>query len=221
MSPPKSSQIEAIRELLPWYATGALGRQKTKAVEQALTEEPELAYHFELIREEMAETIHCNELLGAPSAQAFERLITSLDSEPRVSRRLSRNPISRIAEVLSGFSARSLSWAASAATVVLVIQAGVIAKLVSTNYSDERVSSVRGVDLTGGTYVLIHFKASATASEITRFLEANRLSVVDGPIGAAAFRVKLADTQLPKSELDQRVRSLQQASIIAGVLAVN
>ncbi len=218
MSAPQRSQTEAIRELLPWYATGALSRQDARAVELALTEDPELARHFDLIREEMAETIHRNELLGAPSARVFERLMTSIDSEPRVKKVAFHNPIAGIGEFLSGFSMRSLSWVATATAVLVVIQAGVIAELVSGGA--ENPISVRGIDLSRGSYVLIRFNGSATANEITRFLEANRLTVVSGPTSAATFQVKVADTQLSKNELDQRIRALQQASVVAAVMPV-
>jgi anti-sigma-K factor RskA len=216
MSPAKRSQREEMRELLPWYATGVLSQQEAKPIEQALAEDPELARDFELIREEMAQTINRNELLGLPSAQAFERLMTSIDSEPRSSRASVRSPISRIAEFLSRFSARNLSWAATAAAVVLVVQAGLIAELVSSNRS-ENGDLVRGVEVVGGSYALIRFQDNATASEISQFLQSNRLTVVAGPVRAATFRVRVADTRLSKTDLDQRIRTLQQSPIIASV----
>jgi hypothetical protein len=218
MSSARRSQTEEMRELLPWYATGALSPQEAKHVEGALAQDPELARDFELIREEMAQTIHRNELLGAPSAQAFERLMASIDSEPRISRASAQNPISWLAEFLSRFSARNLSWAATAAAVVLVIQAGLIAELVSSNRNIEGSDSVRGVDVIGGTYVLIRFNSSATVSEITQFLESNRLALVAGPVSAATFRVKVSDSRLSKSDVEQRARTLQQSPIVASVI---
>jgi anti-sigma factor RsiW len=216
MSAAKRSHIEELQELLPWYATGALSRQEAKRIEQALSDDSELAHHFGLIGEEMAETIQVNEALGAPSAHAFERLMVSIDSEPRTSRAPSHDPLSRIAEFLSGLSARNLSWAASAAAVILVVQAGVIAELVNSNRGSESTTSVRGVDLSSGSEVQIRFVSSATASEILGFLQANHLTIVLGPSSDATFRVKAR--QVSKSDLDQLVRTLQQSPVVASVL---
>ena len=73
------SEIEA---LLPWHAAGTLSRSDARRVEQALANNPELARRYELVRDELGETIHLNETLGAPSAQAMEKLFAKIDAEP-------------------------------------------------------------------------------------------------------------------------------------------
>jgi hypothetical protein len=70
-----------IEELLPWHATGTLSRRDADRVEQALADDPELAPHYDLVRQELAETIHLNERLGAPSARAMEKLLAAIDAE--------------------------------------------------------------------------------------------------------------------------------------------
>ncbi|TMK08519.1 MAG: hypothetical protein E6G75_22175 [Alphaproteobacteria bacterium] len=59
-----------IEELLPWHATGTLSRRDADRVEQALAGDRELARRYDLVLQELAETIHLNETLGAPSAPA-------------------------------------------------------------------------------------------------------------------------------------------------------
>jgi len=68
---PERHEIEA---LLPWHAAGTLSRRDADRVEQALAGGRELARRYDLVREELAETIHLNETLGAPSARAMEKL---------------------------------------------------------------------------------------------------------------------------------------------------
>jgi Glutathione S-transferase, C-terminal domain len=68
---PERHEIEA---LLPWHAAGTLSRRDADRVEHALAGDRELARQYELIREELVETIHLNETLGAPSTRAIERL---------------------------------------------------------------------------------------------------------------------------------------------------
>jgi len=99
---PERHDIEA---LLPWHAAGTLNRRDTDRVEQALAGDRELARRYDLVREELAETIHLNETLGAPSARAMERLFAAIDAEEARSprRRRSFDLGGRIAEFLSSF----------------------------------------------------------------------------------------------------------------------
>jgi hypothetical protein len=50
-------------------------------VERALAEDGELARRYEFVREELAETIHLNETLGAPSERAMEKLFAAINAE--------------------------------------------------------------------------------------------------------------------------------------------
>jgi hypothetical protein len=77
-------------------ARGRLSRCDADHVEQALSDDPELARHYDLVRQELAETIHLNERLGAPSARAMEKLFAAIDADEagalrRRSRRISRS----------------------------------------------------------------------------------------------------------------------------------
>ena len=46
-----------IESLLSWYAAGTLGRRDAERVERALAADGELAQRYELVREELAETM--------------------------------------------------------------------------------------------------------------------------------------------------------------------
>jgi hypothetical protein len=84
-----------IEELLPWHAAGTLSRRDAHRVEQALAGDRELARRYELVRQELAETIHLNETLGAPSARAMEKLFAAIDAEEALvphRRRIRRTP---------------------------------------------------------------------------------------------------------------------------------
>ena len=83
----KERERHEIESLLPWYAAGTLGRRDAERVERALAEDGELAQRYELVREELAETIALNEKLGAPSARAMEKLFAAIDAaETRAAR---------------------------------------------------------------------------------------------------------------------------------------
>jgi len=68
-----------IELLLPWHAAGMLAPHDAERVEAALSGDQELARHFAMVREELAETVLLNETLGAPSGRAAERLFAKED----------------------------------------------------------------------------------------------------------------------------------------------
>jgi anti-sigma-K factor RskA len=216
VSAPDLTQLARIQELLPWYATGTLSAEDIQFVERALAANPELLRDCELVREEFAETIHANELVGAPSPQLFERLMTRVDAEPRAGGRARNALLSRLGNFISAGSPATWRWVGAAAAVVIVVQAGVIAE-----FAGERsdLAGTRGVELTQATTVVIRFQSAATAADITRYFEANRLVLVAGPLPGGLYRVKLADRKLSQTEIEERVRTLQQAAVVETVRA--
>ena len=92
-----------IEELLPWHAAGTLSRRDADRVEQALAGDRELARRYELVRQELAKTIHLNETLGAPSARATEKLFAAIDAYEAGARR--RRPRTHQSNAIGGASA--------------------------------------------------------------------------------------------------------------------
>src|SRR5471030_3517571 len=99
-----------VEELLPWHAAGTLSRRDAQRVENALARDPELARRYALVRDELGETIHLNETLGAPSAHAMEKLFAKIDAEPAREAALSLNLGARLTEFFAGFSPRTLAF---------------------------------------------------------------------------------------------------------------
>jgi hypothetical protein len=77
----KEKERHEIEVLLPWHAAGTLSRRDADRVEQALAGDRELARRYDLVRQELAETIHLNETLGAPSPRAMEKLFAAIDAD--------------------------------------------------------------------------------------------------------------------------------------------
>ena len=72
----------------------------------------ELARRFELVREELRETIHLNERLGAPSARAMEKLFAEIEAEGAPRKRAGFRAGRRVTAFLSGFAPRTIAYAA-------------------------------------------------------------------------------------------------------------
>src|SRR5262249_10597832 len=92
MNEKERHEIEA---LLPWHAAGTLSRRDAGRVEQGLAGDCELARRYDLVRQELAETIHPNEALRAPSARGMEKLFAAIEGEEAGAPRRPRRRISR------------------------------------------------------------------------------------------------------------------------------
>jgi hypothetical protein len=201
--------------LLPWHAAGTLNRRDSQRVEQALAEDPELARRYALVREELSETIHLNETLGAPSARAMETLFAKIDAEPARRSAPSLNLGTRIAGFFGGLSPRTLAWAASAAALALLLQAGFIADMaLRDNAPSYQTASAPSTAPGVGAFTLIRFAPQASFDDINKFLEQNKLSIVAGPVPGGLYKVRVADKALPKDELGRIVKKLQADKVV-------
>jgi anti-sigma factor RsiW len=215
MTNEKLTEREEIESLLPWFAAGTLSRRDAERVERALANDAELARQFEMVREELGETIRVNESLGAPSARALKSLFEKIDAEP-VQRQsaVSFNLMGRVSEFIASFSPRTLAYAGTAAALAIVLQAAVITgnfigQPDSSNF--RTVAIERGTSAEQGAFAQVRFNPQATAADITAFLETNKATIVSGPAaGTGMFKVKVSMTSLPKEQLADLVKRLQQ-----------
>jgi hypothetical protein len=211
---PERSEIE---DLLPWHAAGTLSRRDVQRVEEALARDPELARRYALVRDELGETIHLNETLGAPSARAMEKLFAKIDAEPARRQAASINLGSRISEFLASLSPRTLAWSASAAVFAILLQAGLIAgvMLKETKTTGYETASAPTTNPGVGAFTLIRFAPQATSDDINKFLEANKLSIAEGPMAGGLYKVRVAVTGIPKGELARIVKKLQEDKVVS------
>ena len=190
--------------------------------EQALARDPALARRYEMVREEMLETIGVNETLGAPSSRALDALFRKIDAEPVRKPAHNFNLAGRIAEFMASLTPRTLAFSAAAAVFALVLQAGVITGVLlnETGTGGYQTASAPSAQSTAGSYVMIRFSAEATATDITRFLEANKLSIASGPAPGGLYRVRVAAAGIAKTELTSIVKQLQQDKTVELIAAV-
>jgi hypothetical protein len=215
-----------IEALLPWHAAGTLSRRDAQRVEAALEHDQDLARQFALVREELGETIHLNETLGAPSARAMERLLAGIEAEGATNRkRRSFDLAAFVAERLALFTPRTLAWSATAAVLAIVLQAGLLAGLYvgergsETSPSYQTASAPTRSFTAAGSYALVGFAPQASAADVTKFLEAHQVSVVDGPRSGGLYRIRVSAAALPKADLDRIVKQMQADSKIVRFVA--
>ena len=216
-----TNEPDDIETLLPWHAAGTLDRRDAKRVEDALARDPELAKRYALVREELGEAIRLNESLGAPSARAMDALFKKIDAEPKRTPRASLNLSERVAEFFASLSPRALAWSATGAAFAILLQAGLLAGLVvneraTTGYETASAPATAAQ----GSFAMVRFAAQASSTDVTAFLQANNLTVTGGPAAGGLYRVRVAESKLPKEQLAERVRQLQQDRRVELIAAV-
>jgi len=221
-----NKEREDLESLLPWHAAGTLSRRDAERVEKALAGDRDLARHLELVREELHETIHLNESLGAPSARAMEKLFAAIDAEPARRAKVSFDLAGRLAGFMASFQPRTLAWAASGAFLAIVLMGGVITTdLVKrelgqgTEVASNQVSQpgLASAEVRDGSLAAIRFTAKAEAAEITKFLLANNASVIDGPTtGGGMYTIRLPETGKAKED---HIKQMQAQTSIVEIIA--
>ncbi len=207
-----------IETLLPWHAAGTLSRRDAQRVEDALARDPELARRYALVREELSETIHLNETLGAPSARAAEMLFAAIDAEPRRRPAPSLSLAARVSEFFASLTPRTLAWSATAAVFAILLQAGFLAGMALKDKDTggyQTASTASDAKAGAGSYALISFKPQASAGDVTKFLESNKLVIAGGPSAGGLYRVRIAEGKLAQDTRDSLIKKLQGDKVVS------
>lgn len=217
-----AQEREDIETLLPWFAAGTLDRKDAARVEKALAADKELARRFELVREELGETIRLNESLGAPSARAMTKLFQMIDKESPAACTTSVASVSlttRISEFIASLSPRTLAYGGIAAALAIVLQAGVITGVLMNERGGNSTYGTVAINQTApaeqGSFALVRFAPEANAADITKLLEEQKASIVSGPSAGGMYRVKVAMTGLPKDDLARLIKQLQDNKAVS------
>jgi hypothetical protein len=202
------AEIEA---LLPWYEAGTLRRRDRQRVAEALQKDAALARHVDLVREELAETIHLNETLGAPSPHALDRLMATIDAETLAASKHA-SPGIFLAGFFANLSPRTLAMGASLAVLAIALQASLLVGMLTkplTPGEYPRLSAERH-----GTFAMVRFARQASAAEITSFLQNYQATLVDGPTAGGLYRVRVAMTSLAKEEIGRIMARMRHEPIV-------
>ena len=179
----------------------------------------ELARRYELVREELNETIHLNETLGAPSARAMEKLFAAIDAEAPVAKKASFNFTSRVVEFMSSFSPRTLAYAGTAAAIALMVQAAVLTTVVVRNQDTPASHTLASDPALSNQRAVVRFTANATLGDVTRFLDVNKASVVHGPNRGGMYEIQLATSPMSDPEFTSAIQRMRAETNIVAFIA--
>ena len=210
----QQEQPADIEALLPWYAAGTLRRRDRQRVEEALRKDSDLMRHVDLVREELAETIHLNETLGAPPSRVADKLMAAIDAEANATRKRAPGAIAGwITGFFANLSPRTMAVAASFAMLAIALQAVAIVDIFTRPQAAVQVEG-QGAEHKNGTFAMVRFARQASAVEITNFLQNNQAALVDGPTPGGLYRVRVAMTSLAKEEVARIVARMRQDRVV-------
>jgi anti-sigma factor RsiW len=219
---------EDIEALMPWYEKGTLPDRDAKAVANYVENHPESERFLELIREEVTETIEANESLGVPSGAALNRLMDAIAAEPNARRAAVRERASGFLAGLFGQGASPwLAMGAAAACLVILVQAAALGVLMMRSGP---TGGPNGIDLASGdgpravqagSFALVRFAPTATASDISELLRSLNAVIVDGPKPGGVYRVKVSTQTITSDRLDEILKQMRARSDIIAFVSVS
>src|SRR5712692_5253107 len=115
-----------------------------------------------------------------------------------------------IAKLKSNFGPRTFVWLVAAAVLAIIVQAAVTTVLITKQRGSYQTASAP----TEGAIVAIRFVPNASMADITKFLDAYKASLVDGPRRDGFYRLRITDTTLPREELAKIVGRMAQEKAV-------
>jgi hypothetical protein len=202
---------QRLAELAPFHVAGTLSPEERADFERALAEDPELARNVAAARAEREEIIALNEALPAPGARASEKFFEMLDAEPaRAPGFWARFDLgARLGEL---FSPRALGWVATAACLLVAVEAGFLAKP-ATGPTGGYTTASREDGAQEGRFALVAFAPEATAGKIADLLARNDAQIVGGP-RAGFFQIKLGDKDMSESDAAGKLEALRASGLV-------
>ncbi|NNE23423.1 MAG: hypothetical protein HKN11_12520 [Rhizobiales bacterium] len=229
------TEREDIEMLLPWYVTGKLEASDRARVEAYLAAYPEMASQLEMISDELDATVEANEMAGAPSAGALNRLLDEVDerygaASTQAGAGWLKTQIGRLAQA---FDVPVVRYAAMAAAVVIAVQAVAIGTLSTGGKSPAGYQTAGGKSPAGyglasgpddteeGARLLVSFKPQAKLADIAGLLEGIEGSIVSGPRGEGLYEISIAKPDITEQELDKIVDALGKREDLIGFVSVS
>jgi anti-sigma factor RsiW len=210
--------LDAIEELLPWYATGALSASEKSRVEKALAREPRLQASLKAIREDLEETIALNQELPAPRPAVLGRIMAAAEAEPR--RRSASGRLTGLLDRWAGTlgrtafaSPRAFAFAVFVAAIVVIGQGAAIVSLLPHAGGTYSTASQENHAATDGAFLLVGFAPDATAKQISDLLQQKKAVIVDGP-RSGLFRVRIGDKSMTKEQRDAALAAWRAEAIV-------
>lgn len=178
-------------ELLPWYATGALGEEDRRRVARHLESCRECSRELEGVTEIRHALTELSRLEAEPSAGVYRSVMARVAADA-IARDAGHQNVSWAAAVDRWFRSLLMArWVPTLAAMLLVAQMGLLL-WITFPPSDTGEVSTRSVDMpTQPSQIAVIFQPSATEAGIRSLLERLHARVIDGPGPNGVFIISL------------------------------
>ncbi|MDR4307910.1 hypothetical protein IHQ68_14910 [Chelatococcus sambhunathii] len=177
--------------LAPWRAIDRLDAADAAALERMLADDPSLARRLEIAAEERDGTVALNEALPAPSRAAMDKLFAKIEAEEAARAPKTAGLMRWLSVKLSLASPSQLAFGATAAALVIALQAGLLAGAYlgtgEGTYETASAPSAETPVARPGATVLVAFEPGATAQQIAAALTEAKVEIVAGPKPGGVF----------------------------------
>ena len=210
---------EDIAMLLPWYATGRLDDADAALVEASLADDPALLLQLELAHDECDESLLGNEAIGPRPARNADRLLAELERrEAPVASAISAL-WDRIVSFVCMPPAGAVRWAAAAATIVIVAQAGILGTMLVRQPAGYAPASGATTVSERSAVALVAFVPGASTSAVVDLLAAHDMSILQGPDAGGSFTVRLGPETMSDAARQEKIAALKsRGDVVAFVL---
>jgi len=205
---------DRLSELLPWYVNGSLDAGERAWVEQELRAHPEAAGELDWYRS-LRDSVQAD-LPAVSDEIGLERALARIRAErPSPAARIEPAAPSLAGRVSRWLSGWGMTPAFAAAAVVVLVQAGFIAHLLSQATPEREFRSLRPGAATGGAVLRINLKPEATEKDIRSLLREIGGRLVAGPGQLGDYYV-----EVPANREAAALARLQASPIVDAAAAI-
>ncbi len=197
---------DEIELLLPWYVTGRLDAGDTARVEAHLAADEGMRERLDLMVKERNETVHLNDAELSRPVTTPDRFVAEFISGQDDRK---AGLWSRLKQLMTAPTPGAVSWAGAAAALVILAQGAAIFMLAQPDpvrgYREADGVSQAAAD---GTFALVRFADTASASDIAALLTELNMKITEGPRAGRLFKVRLGAAGLSHSVRQRRLAAL-------------
>lgn len=210
------SGVNDVELLLPWYAASRLGDADREKVEQEIAANDGLKSQLDEILYDRTAAGLAYEETKKPSDEAWHHLVERINAADNTSQVQHKSlsglneRFSQFAKWLSALSPQNLGAATFAAILILFIQSGIIAALLTsapTIYTTASGTTDEQALPHSKQLALVSFNPNIPLSDITTFLNQNNLQMVSGPKDGF-YTLSIEDANLSLDQVDAYISNL-------------
>ena len=197
---------DEIEMLLPWYVTGKLEPEDIARVDAYLATHADMQERLDLIGKERNETLHLNDIVTSKPSTTPDGFLTQI-----IAGKDEQTPSlwHRFKQLLTAPASGAVGWVGVAAALTIFAQGAAIFLLAQPEpVQGYREASGMSQGVAAGTFALVRFADTASASDIAELLTDLDMAITEGPRAGRLFKVRLGPANLGRSERERLLAAL-------------